>query len=78
MAVSVSVLEALNLQGFVVPLQLPPPDQLARRLPELAVAVIVIASPELTRQVVAFVQPACELESVIVAVPLPLVVVVIV
>ena len=39
---------------------------------------IVIASPESATQVVTFVQPASELESVIVALPLPLVAVVIV
>jgi hypothetical protein len=78
LAVSVSVFEALNLQGLVVPLQLPPPDQPVKRLPEFADSVIVIASPESATQVVTFVQPASELESLIVAVPLPLVVVVIV
>ena len=77
LAVSVSVLEALNLQGLVVPVQVPP-DQPVNRLPVAAVGVIVIASPESATQFVTLVQPASELESVIVALPLPLVAVVIV
>jgi hypothetical protein len=70
-AVSVSALEALNLQGLVVPVQVPP-DQPVKRLPEDAVGVIVIASPAFTTQLVALVQPAWEFASLIVAVPLPL------
>ncbi len=69
-AVSVSVAAALKVQGFATPVQVPP-DQPVRRLPELAVAVIVIGSPTLARQLVTLVQPASELPSVIVAVPLP-------
>jgi hypothetical protein len=71
LAVSVSALEALKVQGLVVPEQVPP-DQPVKRLPEDGVSVIVIASPGLTAQLVALVQPAWELASLIVAVPLPL------
>jgi hypothetical protein len=69
-AVSVSVFEALNEQGFETPAQVPP-DQLARRLPEFAVGVIVIESPTSARQLVTLEQPASALPSVMVAVPLP-------
>jgi hypothetical protein len=68
-AVSVSPLEpAAKVHGLVVPLHVPP-DQPVKRLPEAAVAVIVIESLTSATQVVTFVQPA-EV-SVIVAVPLP-------
>jgi hypothetical protein len=70
LAVSVSVGLALNVQGLATPEQVPP-DQLARRLPELAAGVIVIESPTSARQLVTLEQPASELPSVIFAVPLP-------
>ncbi|HEY1775854.1 MAG TPA: hypothetical protein VGG41_06810 [Solirubrobacteraceae bacterium] len=69
-AVSVSVLAAVKVQALELPVH-EVPDQLARRLPEAAVCVIVIVSPTSATQDVTFVQPACELESLIVAVPLP-------
>jgi hypothetical protein len=71
LAVSVSALAALNLQGLVVPEQVPP-DQPVKRLPDDAVGVIVIASPTSATQLVTPLQPASELASLIVAVPLPL------
>src|ERR1019366_5953193 len=71
-AVSVSAPEAVKVHGLAVALQLPP-DQLARRLPDAAVGVMVIESPTSTRQLAAAVQPASGLESVIVALPLPVV-----
>src|ERR1017187_7703900 len=69
-AVSPSAAEALNLQGLVAAVQVPP-DQPVRRLPDAAVAVIVIASPTSARQLVTPVQPPIALASMIVAVPLP-------
>jgi hypothetical protein len=76
-AVSVSVFDALKVQGFETPEQVPP-DQPVRRLPEFAVGVIVIESPTSARQLVTLEQPARALPSVIVAVPLPVTAVVIV
>jgi hypothetical protein len=71
-AVSVSPLEpAEKVHGLVDPLHVPP-DQPVKRLPEAAVAVIVTESPTSAAQVVTLVQPASELLSVIVTVPLPL------
>ena len=49
LAVSVSVFAALNVQGTVVPLQVPP-DQPVKRAPELAAALIEIGSPTLATQ----------------------------
>src|ERR1019366_6869164 len=62
-AVSVSVAEAVNLQGLAVPEQVPP-DQLVRRLPADAVGVIVIESPTLARQLDTLLQPAIGYDSV--------------
>jgi hypothetical protein len=69
-AVSVSPEPAEKVHEVVVPLHVPP-DQPVKRLPEAAVAVIVIESLTSATQVVVFVQPASESLSVIVAVPLP-------
>jgi hypothetical protein len=68
LAESVSLEPAEKLHGLLVPLQLPP-DQPVKRLPEEAVAVMVIESFTSATHVVTLMQPAAE--SVSVAVPLP-------
>jgi hypothetical protein len=68
-AVSVSPVEpAENTQGLVDPVHVPP-DQPVKRLPDEAVAVIVIESLTSATQVLTLVQPAAE--SVSVALPAP-------
>jgi hypothetical protein len=68
-AVSVSPVEpAGNTQGLVDPVHVPP-DQPVKRLPDEAVAVIVIESLTSATQVLTLVQPAAE--SVSVALPAP-------
>jgi hypothetical protein len=74
-AVSVSVFEAVKVQGLVVPEHVPP-DQPLKRLPPLGVSLIEIESPVKTEQLFWAVQ--WTRESVTVAVPLPLVAAVIV
>jgi hypothetical protein len=67
-ATSVSLVPAVNLHGFAVPLQLPP-SQPVKRAPAPLTGVIVIVSPTLATQVVTFEQPAAPLLSVSVEVP---------
>jgi hypothetical protein len=69
LAVSVSVLEAVKVQGLLVPEQVPP-DQPVKRLPEDAVGLTVIESPTRALQWDWLLQPTRG--SVTVAVPLPL------